>query len=372
MRSPSTRGTNCSGCPGTTSKWPWKTSVARSEPSGGPTAALSACRSPNLWSTTSISRASSQPLMNPAAARSPSTFDVSYVIRRSVSARSSIPPRLALGDLQKSFVATGVALRGAPLLGVLLGVVALLLGPLEAVLQVAAVEVVDLEDLVDEHQRMRAGDLQEALALRVADDVGLRLVEPQLRRVEHRQQRLMVREQADGAHAGLRGHHLDLVVEDLAVRGEDLDGEGRVRHLGLLVLAVLVLAVLVLLVLLLVLRGPLRGRDDVVDRALEEERGLGQVVVLALEHLGERAHGVGDRHVDARRPRELLRDVERLRQEALDAAGALHEHAVLVGELVDAEDRDDVLQLAVALQHLLDLVGHAEVLVAHDLRLEDR
>ena len=76
------RGTNCSVRPGTTSKWPWKTSVARSEPSGGPTTALSACRSPNLWSTTSISRASSQPLMKPAAARSPSTLEVSYVIRR--------------------------------------------------------------------------------------------------------------------------------------------------------------------------------------------------------------------------------------------------------------------------------------------------
>src|SRR5215218_9378477 len=268
MRSPSTRGTNCSGCPGTTSKWPWKTSVARSEPSGGPTAALSACRSPNLWSTTSISRASSQPLMNPAAARSPSTFDVSYVIRRSVSARSSIPPRLALGDLQKSFVATGVALRGAPLLGVLLGVVALLLGPLEAVLQVAAVEVVDLEDLVDEHQRMRAGDLQEALALRVADDVGLRLVEPQLRRVEHRQQRLVVGEQADRAHGGLRGHHLDLVVEDLALGGEDLDPERGARHLGLLLLvgAAVLLSLLLLLLLLVPLRRAALGRlDHLVD-----------------------------------------------------------------------------------------------------------
>ena len=60
--------------------------------------------------------------------------------------------------------------------------------------------------------------------------------------------------------------------------------------------------------------------------------------------------------------------MERLREEALDAR-ALDEHAVLVGQLVDAEDRDDVLQLAVALQHLLDLVGDAEVLLADDLGL---
>src|SRR6201991_4945803 len=116
----------------------------------------------------------------------------------------------------------------------------------------------------------------------------------------------------------------------------------------------------------------LRGLDDVVDRALEEECRLGQVVVLAVEHLAERAHGLGDRHVLARRARELLRDVERLRQEALDLARALHQLAVLVGQLVDAEDRDDVLQLAVALQHALDLVGDVEVLLAEDLRLEDR
>src|SRR5215211_6437770 len=153
MRSPSTRGTNCSGCPGTTSKWPWKTSVARSEPSGGPTAALSACRSPNLWSTTSISRASSQPLMNPAAARSPSTFDVSYVIRRSVSARSSIGRRLAFRDLQERLVPPLVALGGAQLLRALLGLLALLLGPPQSALEVGAVELVDLEDLVDEHER---------------------------------------------------------------------------------------------------------------------------------------------------------------------------------------------------------------------------
>ena len=45
---------------------------------------------------------------------------------------------------------------------------------------------------------------------------------------------------------------------------------------------------------------------------------------------------------------------------------------VLVGELVDAEDGDDVLQLLVALQHLLDLGRGAVVLLADDVGLEDR
>src|SRR3954453_10257045 len=112
--------------------------------------------------------------------------------------------------------------------------------------------------------------------------------------------------------------------------------------------------------------------DDLVDRALHEERRLREVVVLAVEHLAERAHGLGDRHVLAGRARELLGHVERLGQEALDLARPLHELAVLVGQLVDAEDGDDVLQLAVALEDALDLVRDVEVLLAEDLRLEDR
>src|SRR5215217_5410989 len=55
----------------------------------------------------------------------------------------------------------------------------------------------------------------------------------------------------------------------------------------------------------------------------------------------EAADRLRDRHVRARRSRELLGDVERLRQEALDAPRAADRQAVLVGELVDAEDRDD-------------------------------
>src|SRR3954470_3587890 len=97
----------------------------------------------------------------------------------------------------------------------------------------------------------------------------------------------------------------------------------------------------------------LRALDDVVDRSLEQERRLRHVVVLALEDLGEAADRLGDRHVGARRARELLGHVERLRQEALDAPRAAHDELVLVGELVDAEDGDDVLRLLVTLEDVL-------------------
>src|SRR6266508_4693804 len=54
---------------------------------------------------------------------------------------------------------------------------------------------------------------------------------------------------------------------------------------------------------------------------------------------------------------ELLGHVERLRQEALDLAGPVDQGPVLLRQLVDAEDRDDVLELVVALEDLLDPLG---------------
>src|SRR5438874_3801628 len=111
---------------------------------------------------------------------------------------------------------------------------------------------------------------------------------------------------------------------------------------------------------------------DVLDLALEEEGALGHVVVLALDDLLKAPDRVRDRDVGARRAGEFFGHEEGLREEALDLARALHRQLVLVGELVDAEDRDDVLQLLVALEDLLDRVGYAEVVLAEDLGLENR
>src|SRR5450756_2898858 len=79
-----------------------------------------------------------------------------------------------------------------------------------------------------------------------------------------------------------------------------------------------------------------------LDAADHEEGLFGQVVALAVDEVLEAAHGVGQRDVLAGDAGELLGDVERLREEALDLARALHDHLVLVGELVHAEDGDDV------------------------------
>src|SRR5665647_608977 len=72
-----------------------------------------------------------------------------------------------------------------------------------------------------------------------------------------------------------------------------------------------------------------------IEEAADHEEGLfGQVVALAVDEVLEAAHGVGQRDVLAGDAGELFGDVERLREEALDLARALHDHLVLVGELV--------------------------------------
>ncbi len=72
----------------------------------------------------------------------------------------------------------------------------------------------------------------------------------------------------------------------------------------------------------------------------------------------------------ARAAGEGLGDEHRLGEEALHLAGALDDELVLVRELVHAEDGDDVLQVAVALEDLLHARRRLVVLVRDDARLE--
>ena len=92
--------------------------------------------------------------------------------------------------------------------------------------------------------------------------------------------------------------------------------------------------------------------------------------MLALDDLLEALDRVLEPDVLARRPGELLGDEVRLREEALDAPRPVDGQLVLVRELVDPEDRDDVLQVLVALQDLLDARRRLVVLVGDDSRLE--
>src|ERR687885_2587374 len=88
-RSPSTRGVNWPPWAGTTSRWAWKSTTG---PSRAPTSAWRTGSPSKSRSRTSMSRASSQPLMNAAAERMASGLEVSYVMRRSARTRSSMTP----------------------------------------------------------------------------------------------------------------------------------------------------------------------------------------------------------------------------------------------------------------------------------------
>ena len=95
-----------------------------------------------------------------------------------------------------------------------------------------------------------------------------------------------------------------------------------------------------------------------LDAADVEERLLGHVVELAVDQRLERLRPSPR---PARRcpcrPVNTSPTKNGWRQEPLDLAGPGHRHPVLLGELVETEDGDDVLELLVALQHLLHPPG---------------
>src|SRR5215208_6977597 len=126
------------------------------------------------------------------------------------------------------------------------------------------------------------------------------------------------------------------------------------------------------LTLFLLATHPASLLDGLVDVADEVEGLLGKLVVLAFDDLLERADRVLQLDELALHAGELLGDEERLGEEPLQPTRPAHDDLVLLGELVDAQDGDDVLQFLVALEDILDLLGDLVVLVADDRGVEDR
>src|SRR4051795_10323469 len=89
---------------------------------------------------------------------------------------------------------------------------------------------------------------------------------------------------------------------------------------------------------------------DVLQVAQIEERLLGNVIHLAVANHPERLDGLVQGHRRAWDVRELRRHVGVLAQELLNAPRPVDDDLVSLGQLVDTEDRNDVLQFLVALQ----------------------
>src|SRR6266536_1949886 len=192
-------------------------------------------------------------------------------------------------------------------------------------------------------------DVQEAAvdhhrgALPAGFDVDRADVEGGERRGVSRQDAEVARDRADDHEVGGAGPHLTLGSDQV-----DVESHGLALPRELL--------------------GLLLGLLDPAD---VEERLLRQVVVLAARERVKGGDGLLQRHGLAGHAGELLGHEEGLGQEPLDLAGAVDQDLVVLGQLVDSQDRDDVLQVVVALEDLLHALGHAVVVLAHVARGED-
>src|SRR5687768_5740429 len=110
---------------------------------------------------------------------------------------------------------------------------------------------------------------------------------------------------------------------------------------------------------------------DVLHAADVEECLLSNVINFSVAYHPERLYGLIQRDTRPWDVGELLSHVGVLAEELLDATGPVHHDLVFLGQLVDTQDGDDVLQLLVALQNLLDSHRHVVVLLADVLRVKD-
>src|SRR5688500_5315214 len=77
---------------------------------------------------------------------------------------------------------------------------------------------------------------------------------------------------------------------------------------------------------------------------------LRKIIMLTVDNLAETSDGVFQFHVLSFQTGKLGRNEERLREEALNLARARNNQLVFVGELVQTENGNDVLEILVALQ----------------------
>src|SRR5712692_4335039 len=112
-------------------------------------------------------------------------------------------------------------------------------------------------------------------------------------------------------------------------------------------------------------------RARLFDGADHVKSLLGEVIVLALQDLGEGRHRLAHLDVLALAPRETLRDAEGLGEKSLDLACARDRQLVVLRQLLHTEDGDDVLQVLVALHGFLDALGGVVVLLPDDRGLHE-
>eukprot|EP00053_Salpingoeca_punica_P005891 m.57224 g.57224 ORF g.57224 m.57224 type:complete len:538 (-) comp13441_c0_seq1:14-1627(-) len=111
--------------------------------------------------------------------------------------------------------------------------------------------------------------------------------------------------------------------------------------------------------------------DDLTDVADHEEGSLGLVVVLAVEDLLKAVDRLLELDHLALGVCEDLGDLEGLRQETLDLAGASHSLLLLLAQLVHTQNGNDVLEGLVVLEDLLHATGDVVVALADDVLVQN-
>jgi len=110
---------------------------------------------------------------------------------------------------------------------------------------------------------------------------------------------------------------------------------------------------------------------DFFNRAGHIESLFGQIVVFAFDDFFEAFDRVFQLAILTFAAGKLPSNVKRLRKELLDLARALNYQLVFIRQFVQPEDRNDVLQILVALQDLFDLLRGVVMIFADDARIED-
>ncbi len=95
------------------------------------------------------------------------------------------------------------------------------------------------------------------------------------------------------------------------------------------------------------------------------------MVPLPIAYLAEAADRFAERRVVSRFARKHLSHDERLAEEPLDPPCPRDDLLVVLAEFVDAENRDDILKVAVALENLLHASGGVVMLLPDDLRVQN-
>src|SRR6478672_8114745 len=115
----------------------------------------------------------------------------------------------------------------------------------------------------------------------------------------------------------------------------------------------------------------LRLLNNFFDCSNHVERLLRKIVVFAVNNLTEASNRIFQFHILSLQARKLFGYVERLREEPLNLSSARDNQLIFVGQFIETQNRNDVLQIFVTLQYSFHILCCVVVLFTQDSRIEN-